>query len=136
MDAGRRERILSCYAEHAERFDAMSVMREVRFGRPDDSRDAAAWSRRDLSKRELDVLELVAAGYANIAIARRLCVSEETVKTHVRSVLSKLPARNRAHAVAIGLSRGYIQLSGANALRSHATPRDELRAGPSREDSE
>jgi DNA-binding NarL/FixJ family response regulator len=57
-----------------------------------------------LSRRELDVLRLMAAGDTNSRIATRLVLSEGTVKTHVRSVLRKLGAANRAEAVTRWLS--------------------------------
>src|SRR3954447_7093712 len=55
----------------------------------------------ELSAREREVLELVAAGLTNRGIGERLYLSEATVKTHVRSVLKKLHARNRAEAAAV-----------------------------------
>src|SRR4030095_12560619 len=51
-----------------------------------------------LSDREIDVLQLVAAGNANKTIADRLFVSEETIKAHLRKILSKLGANDRTHA--------------------------------------
>jgi DNA-binding NarL/FixJ family response regulator len=56
----------------------------------------------ELSGREREVLELVADGLTNRAIGERLFLSEATVKTHVRNVLKKLHARNRAEAAAVG----------------------------------
>jgi DNA-binding CsgD family transcriptional regulator len=53
-----------------------------------------------LSPREQEVLELVAEGYSNAMIANRLHLSENTVKTYVENLLSRLNARNRAEAVA------------------------------------
>jgi DNA-binding CsgD family transcriptional regulator len=61
-----------------------------------------------LTRRELEVLELVALGLGNREIARRLFVSEETVKSHVKAVLEKLRARSRAHAVARALRSGLM----------------------------
>ncbi len=61
-----------------------------------------------LSARELDVLRLVAGGHANKQIAARLSLSEETVKSHMKSILGKLKARDRTHAVVIGLARGVL----------------------------
>ena len=58
--------------------------------------------------REIDVLELISDGLGNREIAERLYLSEETVKTHIRSILAKLQARSRAHAVALGIRRGFI----------------------------
>ena len=62
-----------------------------------------------LSRRELEILELIGDGLFNREIAERLFLSEDTVKTHVHHVLAKLRARSRAHAVAISLRRGLIQ---------------------------
>jgi len=63
-----------------------------------------------LTPREIDVLRLIARGNANKIIAAELSLTEETVKSHVRNILSKLGANDRTHAVAIGLKRGIIQL--------------------------
>ena len=64
----------------------------------------------DLTPREVDVLRLVAGGNANKEIAAQLSLSEETVKSHLRSILGKLGANDRTHAVSIGLKRGIIGL--------------------------
>ncbi len=61
-----------------------------------------------LTSRELDVLHHVADGGRNAEIATRLGIKEETVKAHVRTILTKLDARSRAHAVAIAIKRGLI----------------------------
>ena len=63
-----------------------------------------------LTPREVDVLRLVARGNANKAIAALLSLTEETVKSHIRSILAKLGANDRTHAVAIALKRGIIEL--------------------------
>jgi len=64
----------------------------------------------DLTSREIDVLRLIAAGNANKLIADQLSISEETVKSHITNILSKLGANDRTHAVTIGLKRGIIEL--------------------------
>jgi DNA-binding NarL/FixJ family response regulator len=64
----------------------------------------------ELTTREIDVLHLIAAGNANKQIAAQLSITEETVKTHVTNILSKLRANDRTHAVAIALKRGIIEL--------------------------
>ena len=64
----------------------------------------------NLSSREIDVLRLIAAGNANKEIAGRLCIAEETVKSHITNILAKLGANDRTHAVTIGLKRGIIEL--------------------------
>ncbi|HEY1971191.1 MAG TPA: LuxR C-terminal-related transcriptional regulator [Pseudonocardia sp.] len=56
-----------------------------------------------LTRRELDVVRLMGQGYTNAQIARRLVISEGTVKSHVKHILRKLDAANRAEAVAIWL---------------------------------
>lgn len=63
-----------------------------------------------LTLREIDVLRLIAGGNANKEIAAQLNITEETVKGHVRSILGKLGANDRTHAVTIGLKRGIIEL--------------------------
>jgi DNA-binding NarL/FixJ family response regulator len=63
-----------------------------------------------LSKGEIEVLRLIAAGNANKQIADQLSITEETVKGRVRNILSKLGANDRTHAVTIGLKRGIIEL--------------------------
>jgi DNA-binding NarL/FixJ family response regulator len=63
-----------------------------------------------LTSREIDVLRLIAAGNANKIVADKLSITEETVKGHVKSILSKLGANDRTHAVTIGLKRGIIEL--------------------------
>ena len=61
-----------------------------------------------LSPREQEVLELVAEGYSNSMIATRLHLSENTVKTYVENLLSRLNARNRAEAVAAASRQNLI----------------------------
>jgi len=63
-----------------------------------------------LTVREIEVLRLIASGNANKLIADRLSITEETVKGHVKNILSKLGAHDRTHAVTIGLKRGIIEL--------------------------
>ncbi|RSM86381.1 DNA-binding response regulator [Kibdelosporangium aridum] len=61
-----------------------------------------------LSQRELEVLELIAQGSTNREAAKRLYISETTVKTHLLHVYAKLGVNDRAAAVAAALSRGYL----------------------------
>ena len=63
-----------------------------------------------LTEREIEVLREVAAGNANKMVAQRLRVSEETVKAHMKNILSKLGANDRTHAVTIALKRGIIEI--------------------------
>jgi DNA-binding NarL/FixJ family response regulator len=63
-----------------------------------------------LTPAETGVLRLIAAGNANKQIADQLAVSEETVKSQVKNILSKLGASDRTHAVVIGMRRGIIDV--------------------------
>ncbi|MBO0841270.1 MAG: response regulator transcription factor [Sciscionella sp.] len=61
-----------------------------------------------LSRREYQVLQLIADGLDNSSIAKTLFVSIETVRTHVKSILRKLRARDRAHAIAMAFNYGVL----------------------------
>jgi DNA-binding NarL/FixJ family response regulator len=63
-----------------------------------------------LTPAEVSVLRLIAAGRANKEIADQLATTEESVKSRVRSILSKLGASDRTHATTIALKRGIIEL--------------------------
>jgi DNA-binding NarL/FixJ family response regulator len=79
-----------------------------------------------LTPREVEVLNLVAQGYANKEIAARLNKAGGTIKIHVQNILAKLAATDRTHAVTIAVQRGIIQLprDGRGALAKKA-PTDE-----------
>jgi DNA-binding NarL/FixJ family response regulator len=61
-----------------------------------------------LSMRELQVLNYVASGFSNKRIAAHMGISVETVKTHMKSILAKINARDRTEAVVIAMRRGII----------------------------
>jgi NarL family two-component system response regulator YdfI len=63
-----------------------------------------------LTRRELEVLQMLAAGLSNKEIATRLNISEHTVKFHVASILGKLGAASRTEAVSLGIRRGLVLL--------------------------
>jgi two-component system NarL family response regulator len=65
-------------------------------------------SRGKLTRRQREILQLLADGGSTVAAARELGLSEETVKTHTKNVLARLGARNRTHAVAIALRECLI----------------------------
>lgn len=97
------------------RLDLHDAIRAVHAGRgylPDEvAREIAAWSATEaLSSRELDVLRLVAEGNSNREVGAQLNIKEETVKAHMSTVLAKLGARDRTHAVTIALRRGIFEL--------------------------
>jgi DNA-binding NarL/FixJ family response regulator len=63
-----------------------------------------------LSQREIDVLVAIAAGKSNKTVASTLGIGEQTVKMHVKSILAKLGANDRTHAVTLAIKRGIIHL--------------------------
>ena len=70
---------------------------------------AESTSHPELSERELQVLQYIANGRSNKEIGQILYISEDTVKGHVRSILTKLDAMGRTEAIAIAARRGLIQ---------------------------
>ena len=62
-----------------------------------------------LTRRQRQILQLLADGGSTTVAAEELQVSEETVRTHTKNILARLEARNRAHAVAIGLRESLIE---------------------------
>jgi len=107
VDAAERKEILSRYRDHSRRFEAAAR-------RSNGTAEATPFVAplRELqpepTRREIEVLQLVADGLVNREIGQHLFLSEETVKSHVRHLLAKLQARSRAHAVAAGFRRGLI----------------------------
>jgi DNA-binding NarL/FixJ family response regulator len=94
--------------------ELLHVIRSVHNGRkhiPSDvaSRLAEYIGEEDLTPRELEVLELIRAGHRNKEIAFQLSISETTVNFHVRNLMNKLRASDRAHAVSIAIRRGFLQ---------------------------
>jgi len=68
----------------------------------------ATQTQRALSKREREIMDLLAQGLTGEQVAERLFLSPETIKTHIRNAMSKLEATTRVHAIAIALREGYI----------------------------
>jgi DNA-binding NarL/FixJ family response regulator len=93
--------------------DLLTTIRSVYAGNkamsPSVAAEVAEHSAEDaLTEREIIVLRLIAAGHANKEIAARLSASEETIKSRVKNILSKLHANDRTHAATIALKRGII----------------------------
>jgi DNA-binding NarL/FixJ family response regulator len=65
-------------------------------------------TRKPLTARELEVLQLISEGFSNDQVATRLYVSVETVKSHVSALFTKLGASSRAHAVAVAFRHGLL----------------------------
>jgi len=97
------------------RKDLLDTIRAVRSGKKfihaEVAAELASHAADDaLSERETEVLKLIAVGNSNKLIADELSISEDTVKGHVKSILSKLGVNDRTHAVTVGLKRGIIEL--------------------------
>ena len=71
--------------------------------------DAELLKANALTPREIDVLELIVAGYGNTEIGEKLFLSLGTVKTHVRNILAKLAASDRTQAAVRALRAGLIK---------------------------
>jgi DNA-binding NarL/FixJ family response regulator len=99
-DSLHKELLATIRAVHAGK---KSMSAEVSFQLAEHATDDA------LTPTEVRVLRLIAEGNANKAIAAQLSTSEDTVKGQVRSILSKLGAKDRTHAAMIGLKRGIIE---------------------------
>ena len=95
--------------------ELLEIIRSVHGGKkslsPEASYQVAEHATDDaLTPAEILVLRLIAAGNANKQIADQLSITEETVKSRVKCILSKLGANDRTHAAMIGLKRGIIEL--------------------------
>ncbi len=85
-------------ASRGQRYLSAQVARELASHAADDA----------LTAREIEVLRCVVSGRSNLEIARQLCVAEETVKSRMKNILSKLHASDRTHAATIAIARGLI----------------------------
>jgi DNA-binding NarL/FixJ family response regulator len=101
-DAPRDELIRAVRAAHAGRSVLAPSVASTLMGR------VGATPAEALTARELDVLRLVAEGGTNQSVARRLLVSETTIKTHLLHIYAKLGVRDRAAAVSTAYKRGLI----------------------------
>jgi DNA-binding NarL/FixJ family response regulator len=95
--------------------DLLETIRAVHAGKkrvpPEVAAELAGYAGADeLTPREIEILRLIAGGNPNKEIGARLTIAEETVKSHISNILSKLEANDRTHAVTIGLRRGIIAL--------------------------
>jgi DNA-binding NarL/FixJ family response regulator len=111
MQAGAQAYIL----KGKVRTDLLDTIRAVRAGKKlihsEVAAELASHAADDaLSAREIEVLSLIAAGNSNKLVADQLAISEDTVKGHVKSILSKLGVNDRTHAVTAALKRGIIEL--------------------------
>ncbi len=97
------------------RKDLLDAIRAVHAGRrhipPEVAQEIAMHAAYEpLSDREIDVLRWVGAGKANKEIARKLGISEETVKAHLKNIFAKLDVKDRTQAVTLAAKRGIIEI--------------------------
>lgn len=97
----------------------LDAQRGERDGRADieGSDERHAVERASFTTDELDVIELIANGHTDLAIARRLSVSVVTVRRRATSFRTKIGARNRAEAIAIAAGRGWLEHPAVRAAR-------------------
>src|SRR5437870_51683 len=109
-----RARLVRAFFEVVAEFPTLAAAQAA--GVDGDTAVVATSSRREdppdepLTAREVQVLEFLAEGFSNKAIATRLGISDQTVKFHVASISGKLGARNRTDAVRRAVRRGLITL--------------------------
>jgi DNA-binding NarL/FixJ family response regulator len=101
--------------KHSLRKDLIDAIRAVHAGQRWIPADVARTlverlGQPNLSEREMAVLSSAAAGNGNKQIGVHLGIAEDTVKAHIRTILAKLDAHDRTHAVAIAVKRGIISL--------------------------
>jgi DNA-binding NarL/FixJ family response regulator len=95
--------------------ELLDVIRQVHSGKKTVSRQIASllaehFSDETLTRREIQVLRLVAEGNRNKEVAACLSIADETVRMHMKNILGKLAAHDRTHAVTIAIKRGIFQL--------------------------
>jgi two-component system NarL family response regulator len=111
VKAGARGYLL----KDAPREDLLDCIRRVHLGEmcipaPLVAKLAATVSSESLTGREVNVLELLAKGWSNKEIGANLCISETTVKSHLRSIFAKLNVLSRTEAITVANRRGLIKL--------------------------
>jgi DNA-binding NarL/FixJ family response regulator len=113
MDAVERYEVLSRYAEHMRRLEEIASQRNRALDQ--DRPDAevvpihrAVEPEHQPTTRELEVLRLIAEGLTSGEISKRLYLSDETIRSHVRGLFAAMRVNSRAQAVAVGFRRGMI----------------------------
>jgi len=138
MDAATKAAILSRYESHVARFERAAEDRRRRGFDADGGRDdRGPWlpqrpGAESFTPSEKAVLTLIARGFTDSEIGNLVGISPNTVKAHVRHVLAKLNARNRAHAVALAVE--YEVLKPPYSLRLRGYERRVGIGGPEKQD--
>ena len=111
---GLRAGAFSCLLKSVPKNELLKVIRFVHCGQKYIPVNVAGllaeyFSEDELTARELDVLQLMRDGHRNKQIAFVLSIAETTVNFHMKNLVSKLRANDRAHAVAIAIRRGLLE---------------------------
>jgi DNA-binding NarL/FixJ family response regulator len=116
---GRHAELESCGRELATLLEQLPVANVAQLDFLDDDGKVRPWAYgslerarlQDLTPREREILVLLAGGARTGEIARRLVISDKTVKTHVQNILRKLDVTSRLEAAAIAVRAGFVPLS-------------------------
>jgi DNA-binding NarL/FixJ family response regulator len=111
LDAG----VMGCVLNRSGLRELLKAIRAVHRGRPalprevDDALRARSVHQM-LTPRQMEILQLIGGGLGNEEISLHLQISQQTVKAHVKAILAKMHARDRTHALSIGVRRGIVNL--------------------------
>ena len=109
MDAAERKEILSRYLTHSRRFEEVAARRRGTSGADViPLQNPLRELEQEPTGREVEVLQLISDGLVNREIGQKLFLSEETVKSHVSRILSKLALRDRTQAVVAAYESGLV----------------------------
>ena len=111
VTSGRQPELEACGRELGTLLARLAVSNVASVEEPFVAEDVELARLRDLTPRETEILALLAGGSGTRQIARRLVISEKTVKTHVQNILRKLDAASRLEAAAIAIRAGYVPVS-------------------------
>jgi len=111
LTSGRQSELEACGRELGTLLERLPVSSVASVEEPFVGEDAELARLKDLTPRESEILALLAGGSGTRQIARRLVISEKTVKTHVQNILRKLDAASRLEAAAMAIRAGYVPVS-------------------------
>jgi DNA-binding NarL/FixJ family response regulator len=111
VTGGRQPELEACGRELGTLLARLPVSSVASVEEPSSVEDIELARLKDLTPREIEILALLAGGSGTRQLARRLVISEKTVKTHVQNILRKLDAASRLEAAAIAIRAGYVPVS-------------------------
>ena len=101
-----------------------SIAQKIRrmFNKLSSADESAENNTTPLSPRQTQILNQIAKGHPNKWIARSLGISEQTVKNHVTSIMDKLDANDRTHAVVLAMLNGWLKIEDVSEVRAEPDP--------------